>query len=542
LAISRYQQLRVDNFTKGMIEESQLSTMEFPPGACVECENVYFNPAGSLSKRPGYEALNSTIWSTGGPITRLTSFTTTGGINYALTFSCSASTGSACIAAVETDGTDTDIAVFNNIAVTGTWDWDPIVDEPITVAAYAGSAVFTHWGANATNIPTVWPATTATATCVDVSATISGAKVCAAWGNYLFLGNVVSSADGIRRGSRIHWNASGQIDSWPAAQYIDLDADDGDEITSMCIYKDKLIVFKKYKMWKIHYVGGSLMFQEERVSTSIGCVGPNAYIDNGGTLYFIGAYTAYAWEGSGEPETISDNIQSQWDDINMEYSRICEVESDDSNFQIWFHVPHGGNQRTKNRLYVYDTRFKAWTRFNISAYSVGGFDYGAIEAYLHKPNAYSTYGTRIRDALSNKEGVLAFGGAGYLYRYGSVDNDAGAAIEGYWISPWYTFDNPIANKRLMRITAFVSRQTTDMDYDLHVDLYRDWNDTTADEEKTVSLSSAIDYPTVEKRIDFTKQLRSARFKIFTDGTDPDTPFTLHKLIIDWVPKGLTLVS
>jgi len=296
---------------------------------------VLFMPTGGVKKRAGYSKLNTTQWATGGPITRLLSFTTTAGIDYTMVFAASASTNRAAIATVQTVGVGSDTAVFCACYITGSSTWAPLHTNAVSVAAYAGSAVFTHGGN--LDVPLIWPSVSATANIISASMP-SGAKVVCPWGNYLFLGNVVSSADSVRRGSRIQWNISSTINSWPAAQYIDLDADDGDEITCMLLYKDQLIVFKNSKMYIIHYVGGTLMFQEERVSSSIGCVGPNAYMVGEGTLYFIGSYAAYQYNGSGEPTSISDKIQSQFDQMNMTPATTFDVDSDDENWQILFNI------------------------------------------------------------------------------------------------------------------------------------------------------------------------------------------------------------
>ena len=540
-AMAQYQQLAIEKFTEGMIDEDQLSRISYPEGACVECENVIFMPTGALKKRKGYSKLNSTVWASGGYLTKIHSIDTTAGINYALAFSVSGTAGCACIASIQVTGFGSDVASFVNVACTGASAasaWAPLITDAISVTNYAASAVMTYGGQD--SVPPIWPANTASANLIEVTAMPSGAKHVCAWGNFLFLGNLFDNDGTTRKGSRIRWNTSSTIGTWPTAQWIDLDADDGDEITAMGVYKNKLIVFKKYKMFVIHYVGGVLMFQEERISSAIGCVGPNAFIDYGGTLYFIGVYTAYKWEGSGEPTTISDKIQSQWDNICVTLANIFEVESDDINWQIWFNVANGADATTKNIIYALDTRFKSWTRYNITAHCLGGIDYGVTEAYLHKILAYSSYSERIKDATSNKEGVLCLGGAGYLYKYGDDDSDDGAAIEGYWTSRWMDFGLPHSNKRLIRATAYVERLVSDADYNLHVDLYTDWNPVTVNTQKTVSLSGDVSYPMMEKRMDFTKQFRSAQIKIYTDGADE--PFILHRLLIDWIGKGQTKVS
>lgn len=538
--MSNYQQLKLEKFSEGMIDEDQLSRVHYPEGACVDAQNVMFMPTGTMKRRPGYVAMHTTSAGSGSPITRSSTWTTTGGVDYALVFTCQnatcASTAqSAYMYTVEATGVGGNVATLCACYITGTpaTAWDPSETEPIVIAAYAGSAVMTHWGNP--DVPIIFDGATASANLQDVAACPSGAKTMVAWGNFLFLGNVL--VGGVRHGSRIQWNAASNISSWPAAQYIELDADDGDEITAMGVYRDKLIVWKKYKMYVIHYVGGTLMFQEERISNGIGCLGPGAFMEYAGSLYFIGAYTVYEWSGSGEPTSISDKIQGQWDNMNISIGRCFDVDSDDSNWQIWFAVATGSTTY-KNLIFVYDPRFKSWTKFNIICGTIGSMNFGTNKTYAHYPLAYDSYSEKIEDAAGEKEGILLIGTrSGFLCEYGSVDNDDGSAIDAYWISPWLDFGIPDKNKRILRYTAFVERLGT---YNLHVDLYKDWNADTVNLQKTISLSGSVSVPMVERRVDFTTQCRAAQLKIYTDAADE--PFTLHRMIIDWNAKGHKLIE
>jgi len=538
--MAQYQELSLDKFTEGMIDEDQLSRIAYPEGSCVECENILFMPTGAIKKRNGYIAMNTSAFASGNTLIKIASFTTTGspGSTYALAFACNTTADSAHIASVEITGVGNETASFNTIGVTpssAASSWGPLVDDPVSMTTYGGSAVMTHWGNEDALV--VWPGTTPTASAVLYEGmTPSGAKLVQAWSNFLFIGNVVNSADNIRRGSRIQWSQTESISAWPVSQWLELDPDDGDEITAMTLFKNKLIVFKNSKMFQIHFVGGGLMFQEERISPSIGCVGPNALMDDGGTLYFIGPYTAYKWNGAGVPESISDKIQSQWNNVNMDKSLIFDVDSDSDNWQVWFNVCYGA-ATTKNRIYAFDSRYNSWTRYSLSASCIGTVDFGFTEAYMHRPLSYDSYSDRIIDCTPAKQGALVFGGDGILYEYGKSDNDNGSAINGYWVGRWLDLQMPHSNKRLLRATAFVERTG---DYDLHIDLYSNWNTTTPLAQKIVSLSGAIDYPMIERRMDFTAQFRSVQFKVYTDGLSE--PFTLHRLLVDWVGKGKTYVS
>ncbi len=519
--------LILQNFKVGMVDEEVLARMDYPDGSSSDALNVAYSPAGALAKRKGVEKLHTSAWKASA-VSSIYQWTTTGGSDY--TFVCSPVSGSlsAAIATMNTTGTE---AVFSSILVTsGTWD--PGIDEPISTTAYAGSAVFVF--DSMAMGPVAWDGTVPTSA-VTLAAAPSGAKVALGWGAYLLLGNVL--VGGVRTGSRVYWCDPLIPTSWPAASYNDFDSDDGDYITGLVNFKNYIVVFKKYKMFIFSYVGGTLVFNQQRFSSSIGCVGPNAIYDDGDYLYWIGYYGFYRWGGVGEIEDIGDPIQPSIDNINFLKSPIFDVNADASSYQIWFNIAYGSSA-IKNRIYTFDTRFKGWSRYDISASYVYDILYGANMTYATFPGAYSIYGMEIGDALGEKESLLTIGTYdGFVKKYGLTDSDDGVAIDAEWTSRWLFFGEPDKNKRIIRLTAFIEREG---DYNLNVLVYKDWNDTTLVDTKTVSLSGSVDIKMVEKRIDFTMPCRAVQFKIGTSAVD--SPFTLHKLIIEYKLKGRTLVS
>lgn len=508
-----------------MIDEEVLARMDYPDGAAIDALNVAYTPAGALAKRKGVEQLHTSAWKNSA-ISSIYQWSTVGGVDYAFVCSCVSGATSAAIATVSTTGTE---AAFTTILVTsGTWD--PGIDEPISTTSYAGSAVFAF--DSMAMGPVTWDGAITNA--ITLTAAPSGAKIVLGWGAYLLLGNVLVS--GVRKGSRVYWCDPLIPTTWPAASYNDFDPDDGDYITAMVNFKNYIVIFKKYKTFIFQYVGGTLVFNQLRFSASIGCVGPNAVYDDGDYLYWIGYYGFYRWSGSGEIEDIGEQIQSSIDNINFLKSPIFDVNANATDYQIWFNVAHGSSA-IKNRIYVFDTRFKSWARYDISASYVYDILYGANMTYANFPNAYSTYGMEIGDALGEKESLLTIGTYnGFIKKYGLSDSDDGAAIDSEWTSKWLYFDEPDKNKRIIRLTAFIER---DGDYNLNVEVYKDWDSTTLIDTKTVSLSGSVDISMVEKRIDFTLPCRAIQFRIGTSAVD--SPFTLHKLIIEYRTKGRTLV-
>ncbi len=521
-------------FGVGLMDEDQISKMEFPEGACIDCQNVIWVPSGAMTKRQGLSKLHSTAWKSAA-ITNLVPWESSTGASYTLAFSCASGASSASIATVTISGTS---AAFTDIS-DATADWDPEITDPISVTSMIGSAAMTHWG----NSVAIYGWSEGI-TMSPYAASPSGAKVVVGFGNYLFACNVQDSI-GVQQRSRIQWCASRNPDSWPSSYYMDLDVEDGDEITAAVVFQNKLVVFKKYKTYVVYWTGGESLFTSELIDNGIGCVGPNAAVEYNGILYFIGADSLYSFNGVSVPTRLSDKIQSTFNTINMEVAQTFDVVPNVLGWEIWFNVAVS-TSTTKNLILAYDTRFKSFTKFDIAAPCTSTIYFGTNLQYQHFPNSYSTYTLRIRDAAGNRAGILCIGTYdGYVARFGLENNDYGEAINGYWVSKWLDFGDhavnrpfgdPTANKRIIRITVLLERSG---DYDLNFYLYTDWDDETPVLTKTLSLAGGLDSGLVEKKIDFTYPFRACQIKMATAETS--TPFIVHRIVIDYLTKGHTFV-
>ena len=63
--------------------------------------------------------------------------------------------------------------------------------------------------------------------------------------NYMFIGGVTSAPN------RLYWSALGDPTTFDPADYVDINANDGDVLTGLNILNDELIVFKLYSIWAI---------------------------------------------------------------------------------------------------------------------------------------------------------------------------------------------------------------------------------------------------------------------------------------------------
>jgi hypothetical protein len=407
--------------------------------------------------------------------------------------------------------------------------WKPSQLDAITVDNYAGSAVFSYTGSNFS--PVAYNGTN----CVTLTAAPSGARALCSYYNYLVVGNFTLT--GTRYASRVQWNSAGDTNSWPAINWLDLDPDDGDEITALASFNEVIIAWKHNKMFVLYYIGGMAVFQPLRLSTYIGCVGPNAWYDDKDNIYFMSDKGAYAWTGQGLPAYISEPLLHTFESFNWPISIQFEVQGFWELDHIMFSVASHGSS-TRDTMAVYDTLTKSWSMFtmNVSCMSYGVWQ--GVTTYASATLSWTSYPQSYDELVDIGTEVMLMGNyQGFIGSYGNTTEDFGNAVNGYWVSRWLDMGNADLTKRIMRITVMVDRGGS---YNLGVQVYKDWN-TTVLANYSVPLSNPI-YTTgmIEKRVDFTLQGRAFRVQVGT--SDPGTPFTVHKLIVEWVQKGKTLVN
>lgn len=145
------------------------------------------------------------------------------------------------------------------------------------------------------------------------------ASVCAVASNFVFLGDLSGTwgsaitATGTR--DMVAWCGIGDHQNWDITptssqgsfqQFVDVPG----PITAITPFQDGIIVFKANAMYRGVYVGtgtNSAIWEFERISDRIGCLGHHSVIDIGGQLVFIGSEDVYRYDGS-RPESITDGI------------------------------------------------------------------------------------------------------------------------------------------------------------------------------------------------------------------------------------------
>ena len=537
--------LIVEGFSLGLIDSNIITRMglarpqeglsreeiTLPKCPAIDINAVEFFPKNAIGKMRGRESLQSAPW-VNSAIIRLYQWRSESLVDYSLVFSCVSGVGaSASIARIsKLSGPMTFEPVVASAASLSAWS-PTVSGDMIDICSFGGSAIMTYGGAN---MPLAVYIGGLSIEPLGGTGAPSGVKAIAGWGSYLFAGNILDGS--VRYASRVRWCQPLVPTNWPTWSYIDLDPMDGDEIKAMWLLGNILVVFKKYKTFIIKYVGGVLEFDWERIDASIGCVGCNALTECDGVIYFISADGFYAYDGTRPPYEVDANIKGLTYDVYPDLDTTFEVDYYD-NDQMFFTVANGTAIR-KNRVYVYDTELKNWSKWDAEIAGIGSINYGAAERYVDFPLTYEEYSLRIGDAKGLKDTIFTFGSYdGFLHKYGNTLNDLGSAIEASWTSPWIDFGYPDRNKRILRVYIYV--EGTDDVHTISFDGFVDWNSYVPVVTKTFT-TQATDRQIAEKRLDFTQACRAFQFRLTSE--ELNSQVVIHKVIIDFLIKGRTITS
>lgn len=256
-----------------------------------------------------------------------------------------------------------------------------------------------------------------------VSAAPKG-KFMVIWRNYVFIAGIRGSPNTVR------YSTLSDYTSYPAANSLNFDTNDGDVITGMRILKGKLYIFKRYSVHRISYIGSSPLFQPNQI-IGMGC--PAHYtikeVDMGGdvgsVLIFLttdkklAVFDGYAiqvlndllTEKSNDLFASADDQPLSFADINLAYSDLfhATVKTDTSEYILYCVL---GSDTSINYAFVLD-------------YKIGG-----IFPYDGQSFASSSF-----TISTNKLKILYVAGySGCMYQVESGNADDGSAINAYWVS------------------------------------------------------------------------------------------------------------
>lgn len=315
-------------------------------------------------------------------------------------------------------------------------------------------------GTTATTLGVAWNETIGTEGAHDGNAPVAK-LICAHMGR-MFVASTVES--GTAFPNRIRWSHAGFPEDWRQEDFIDIDVGrDGDQITAICEFRERLYIFKNESTYELSGYGPGT-FQVVPIAQDIGCVGPLAkVVTDVGLFTFSWPQGVYLDKGTG-PYPIFDKIQTLIRDgfIPEEFSGGIALGYVNRN--VWCAIPWQGSA-VNTRVLVYDPwiwkhRYMRFLEGPWYAYSlpIGSFCQQTSPSGLQYLASHSS-AARV----------------GQLEQVGDTDNwgsGTTSTMNSYYVTDWFDMGQEAMFKRWRR-PEFVMRQGTSST--IQVDVSRDYD-------------------------------------------------------------------
>jgi len=201
-----------------------------------------------------------------------------------------------------------------------------------------------------------------TANFTDLSIGIKARHI-AVMRDFLVFGNISDSAANIYR---IRWSAINNPTSWTVdaatlADFQDLPAEGG--AIQRVFGGEYGIVFQKRSIWRMQFVGSPLVFQFDRVHTSIGAFAPQACIRYQNLVFFLSDEGFYSFDGSTLDGIGKGKVDKFFfDDLSVnDFQRINAVIDPNNQLVIWAYPSSNSIGGNPDKLLVFSWAYKRWT-------------------------------------------------------------------------------------------------------------------------------------------------------------------------------------
>lgn len=385
--------------------------------------NVDFDKYGSILKRNGYTALNTSAANSGARWTGLKWFELASGTRFIV-----GTVGNKLMKMDDLDGT-----------------WDDITGAlTITPDSLTSWAIFrnTLLGTNYADVPFQW-AGSGNGAAMTVPTGLTRAKAVEVFQSYTFLANVTVSGTDFK--SRVYWSALDSISSWDAADFNDVSRDDGQTIIMIRALADRLVIFKERSIYLALFTGDpDIPFIFQRSSSDVGCIAPFSIQEVKGGLVFLSSDGFYYFDGNNS-EKVTDRITSTLQTYNSaQFAQASSVYQHDKNrYLLALPGPAG---TTNDRVINWNTFTNSLSIYDGMAPSTMCIIYnGGIEERTY----WGDY-------------------SGFVYRgdVGKNDNplDVDTAINAYAYTRWQDFEDLCDQKGIPNIYIYTRNENATLTF------------------------------------------------------------------------------
>lgn len=271
---------------------------------------------------------------------------------------------------------------------------------------------------------------------------LTDAKFTKQFNNYLFLANVVVS--GTRHGSRIYWSNLKDTSTWTATDFIDVSQNDGQEITGIRVLADRLVVYKTRSIYNLFFIGDPdvpfILPGGGKSNSAVGCVSGYSIQEVNNGHVFLSSDGFYFYDGNNSFK-ISDKINTTVLGLNTTRFDQCVSLVQKTKNRYWASLPSSG-QTNNDRVLVWDYFNNAWSIYV-------GLNAAAMATFF---------------VNGDEERPYFFDYAGFAYRAdnGTSDNplNVSTAINAYYWTNWRPYADLTNVKENPQVTVFYQESNT----------------------------------------------------------------------------------
>jgi hypothetical protein len=250
------------------------------------------------------------------------------------------------------------------------------------------------------------------------------------WDNRLVNARRSSTSAGNNPAS-VLFSDQGVPTTFTAANFVDVNPGDGEQIMGIIVWERYLFVFKESKFFRFYGtstgVAGTPIFNYEGVDNGVGLVSSRALCAGRDGVYFLGKAGVYRTTGS-RAELVSGVLDPFFQGVQPDFFassalNVGSVTASAMTFhreQIYLACPTG-TSTTNNRVLVFDPRYNYWTLYDIPAGALAPFRLSTTTDLMF------AYAAGTKDVGRHA---------------GSLTTDAGTTIASRWSSGWADMQAP----------------------------------------------------------------------------------------------------
>lgn len=288
-------------------------------------------------------------------------------------------------------------------------------------------------------------------------------------GGFMFAGSTREA--GVDYRSRLRWSHPGEHEDWRRLDYVDVDPNDGGEITAIVPWRDSVLIFKDRSIFRLSGYSAET-FSLEKVSSTVGAVSAEAVsVSDFGVAFFDRARGMHLFDG--QVRWLWGKLSPMLDDGRILFAYRDGITVCWSGPRLFCSVPYSSGT-VNGRTFVSDVRIglDSWVPYDIGfggfvSWRPSGADVMLLGCSVDRP---------------------------YLLELdvGTGQDDLGSGDQGfvsYFMSAWFDVGRPGVKKRYRRPLLVLGNDVT---YPLQVTAWKDYDMNRPPNQGTVFVRGATD--------------------------------------------------